>query len=168
MLGTLIFQPNRLLAFRPRWFDLPAVLWCFCPFISSLTNGLGVYDGLSAIFVNIERWALPYLIGRLYFGDREGMRELAVGIAVGGIIWVLPCLFEIRMSPILLSRVYGLHRFEGMRLGSWRPFVFFSTGLELGMWMTASSLSAVWLWRCGSLKRLGLLPPGRLGLCPSC
>ena len=40
-------------------------------------------------------------------------------------------------------------------MGNWRPIVFFSTGLELGMWMTASSLTAVWLWRCGSLRQLG-------------
>ena len=108
LLGTLIFQPNRLLAFRPRWFDLPALVWCLCPFISSLANGLGTYDGVSASIANLERWTLPYLIGRLYFGDREGMRELAVGIAVGGIIWILPCLYEIRMSPVLLSKVYGI------------------------------------------------------------
>ena len=154
-LATLIFQPNRLLAFRLKWFDLPALLWSSCPLVSSLANGLGVYDGLSASFGITNSWAVPYLIGRLYFGNKEGMRELAVGIAIGGIIWVVPCLFEIRMSPILLSTVYGISRFEGTRLGSWRPFVFFSTGLELGMWMTASSLTAVWLWRCGSVKHLG-------------
>ena len=47
MLGTLIFQPNRLLEFRPRWFDLPMLCWCLAPLISSLDNGLGLYDGLS-------------------------------------------------------------------------------------------------------------------------
>ena len=28
LLGTLIFDPDRLLTFRPRWFDLPMLLWC--------------------------------------------------------------------------------------------------------------------------------------------
>ena len=37
-LGTLIFQPNRLLAFRPRWFDLSFLFWSLCPFISSLNQ----------------------------------------------------------------------------------------------------------------------------------
>jgi len=160
VLATLIFQPNRLLAFRLRWFDLPALVWCFCPFMSSVVNGLGVYDGLSASFTTANSWVLPYLIGRLYFGNKEGMRELAVGIAIGGIIWVLPCLFEIKMSPILSAIVYGIGKFEGTRLGSWRPIVFFTTGLELGMWMTAASLTAVWLWWCGSLKQLGHYPVG--------
>ena len=157
-LATLIFQPNRLIAFRPRWFDLPALLWCLCATISSLANDLGLYDGLSAAFSSFDPWGLPYLIGRLYLGDREGMRELAIGIAIGGIILVLPCLFEMRMSPILQSKVYGIGRYEGTRFGSWRPFVFFSTGLELGMWMTASSLAAVWLWLSGAFRQPRLRP----------
>ena len=47
LLGTLIFHPDRLLAFRPRWFDLPMLLLCFCGIASSLQNDLGIYDGLS-------------------------------------------------------------------------------------------------------------------------
>jgi hypothetical protein len=35
LLGTLIFETNRLLAFRFRWFDLPMLLWSLCPFVSS-------------------------------------------------------------------------------------------------------------------------------------
>ena len=41
MLGTLIFAPDRLLSFRPRWFDLPMLLFCLCGIASSLQNGLG-------------------------------------------------------------------------------------------------------------------------------
>jgi hypothetical protein len=48
LLGTLVFEPNRLLTFRLRWFDLPMVLWSLCPFVSSVANGLGAYDGFSA------------------------------------------------------------------------------------------------------------------------
>ena len=36
LLGTLLFQPNRLLEFRPHWFDLPMLCWCIAPLISSL------------------------------------------------------------------------------------------------------------------------------------
>jgi hypothetical protein len=85
LLGTLIFQPNRLLEFRPRWFDLPMLCWCIAPLISSLQNGLGVYDGLSGSLLCIVRWTLPYLIGRLYLGGPEGLRELTIGIIFGGI-----------------------------------------------------------------------------------
>ena len=47
LLSTLIFAPDRILNFRPRWFDLPMLLWCLCGIASSLQNGLGIYDGLS-------------------------------------------------------------------------------------------------------------------------
>ena len=70
--------------------------------------------------------------------------------------------YEIRMSPMLQAQVYGTGGWEGMRLGGYRPKVFFATGLELGMWMTAVSLTAVWLWKSGSLTRLGIYPVGSL------
>ena len=47
ILGTLFFAPDRILAFRPRWFDLPMLLWCLCGIATSLHNNLGPYDGLS-------------------------------------------------------------------------------------------------------------------------
>ena len=36
--------------------------------------------------------------------------------------------------------------------------VFFWTGLECGMWMTAASITAWWLWKCGTTKRIGQVP----------
>lgn len=158
ILATLIFQPNRLLAFRPKWFDAPVLLWCVCPFISSLTNALGVYEGLSAVLDIVVRWGLPYLIGRLYFQTKEELGELALGIVIGGMLLILPCLFEIKMSQVLLPTVYGRAKYEGQRLGGWRPRVFFATGLELGMWMTAASLTGAWLWWSGALARLSRSP----------
>jgi tetratricopeptide (TPR) repeat protein len=162
MLGTLIFQPNRLLEFRPRWFDLPALLWCFSPMVSSLSNGLGMYDGMSSMVSALTHWTIPYLIGRLYFADLEGVRELTVGIVIAGLLCALPCLYEIKMSPLLMPQVYGMGGWEGLRLGGYRPRLFFATGLELGMWMTATALTAVWLWKSGSLRRVGQFPFGSL------
>ena len=160
MLGTLIFQPNRLLEFRPRLFDLPMVCWCLCPMISSLDNGLGLYDGLSAALGNTVRWGLPYLVGRLYFGDLQGFRDLTIGIVIGALAYVPPTAFEIRMSPMLRGMVYGMPGWSGIRFSGYRPQVFLVNGLEHGMWMTVASLTAVWLWKCGALKRIGLLPVG--------
>jgi hypothetical protein len=158
LLGTLIFAPQRFMAFRFRWFDLAMVVWCLCVFPSSLSNGLGPYDGLSAVVVKVLAWGLPYLFGRLYFNDYESLRELAVGMVIGGLAYVLPCLWEIRMSPQLLAQIYGISHWQGVHLGGYRPIVFFWSGLELGLWMTAASLAAFWLWWCGSLKWIGPIP----------
>lgn len=162
ILATLIFQPHRLLSFRPHWFDLPILIWCLCPIASSLSNDLGLYDGLSASLATTVRWGLPYLIGRLYFGDQEGLRDLTIGIVIGGLLYVLPCIYEIRMSPMLQVKIYGTGGWEGMRMGGYRPKVFFATGLELGMWMTAVSLTTVWLWKSRSLTRIGAYPVGSM------
>ena len=160
MLGTLIFGTDRLLKFRPRWFDLPMFLLCLSGTFSSLQNGLGLYDGLSETLNQTLTWGLPYLIGRLYFGDPEGLRYFAAAMIIGGLSYVLPCLYEIRMSPQLMAKIYGFGSWQGIRLGGYRPYVFFKTGLELGLWMTAASMAGWWLGRCGAIKKLGQISFG--------
>jgi hypothetical protein len=164
ILGTVFFGSDRILAFRPRWFDLPMLAWCFCGLVTSLQNDLGVYDGLSDVLRQFLAWGLPYLLGRLYFNDAEGLRSFTVAMVIGGLAYVLPCLWEMKMSPQLMGNVYGLTGWQGTRLGGYRPHVFFKTGLELGMWMTAASLTGWWLWRCGVLKKLGSVSFGRVWL----
>jgi len=162
LLAAVIFEPNRLISFRLRWFDLPILLWCLCPFCSSISNGLGLYDGFAAIFRQMTLWLLPYLVGRLYLTDSNGLRDLAVGMVIGGVCLVPLCLFEARMSPLLLPMIYGMRGFEGTRFGGYRPHIFFSTGLEAGLWMNAVTLVAVWLWRTGQFKQLWGLPAGAI------
>ena len=161
VLGVLIYDSGRLLSFRPRWADLPAVVWCLCPFASSVTNGLGVYDGVSAVVNQTITWGLPYVIGRLYFADVAALRELAIAILIGGLIYVPFCLYEIRMSPQLHTMVYGYHQHQfaqSIRFGGYRPTVFMQHGLAVGMWMAMASLVGVWLWRCAALRQLWGVP----------
>jgi len=155
LLGTLVFEPNRLMAFRLRWFDLPIILWSLCPFASSISNERGIYEGLAAVFLQTTTWFLPYLIGRLYLTDAESLRELVLGMIVGAVCLIPLCFYEIKMSPCLQQKVYGFGTWEGERYGGYRPRVFFSSSLELGLWMNAVTLVAWWLWRAGQLKNLG-------------
>jgi hypothetical protein len=165
LLATAVFDPGRFLTFRPRWVDVPMAIWCAVPLATSLWNGLGPYDGLSGVLSRTVEWGFPYFIGRLYFSDLVSLRELAVGIFVGGLVYVPLCLFEIRMSPQLHAALYGsvpggwehVRRFEG-----WRPTVFMGTGLMVGMWMTTASLAGVWLWAGRVLKPVLGVPPAVL------
>jgi len=154
MIGALIFDGARVFSFRPRWYDVPTLIWCLCPFASSISAGKGPYDGLSAILDQIVGWGIPYILGRIYLADAEGARRLALGVAIGGLIYIPFCLFEIRLSPILRVWVYSIGRWEGTRLGGYRPSVFLDNGLQLGLWMTFSSLMAHRLWASGAVKRL--------------
>jgi hypothetical protein len=161
LLGVFIFDSGRVASFRPRLLDLPMVVWCLSPFVSSVTNELGAYDGLSAIADQVLIWGAPYFVARLYFGDRDGLRELALGIIIGGLIYVPLCLWEIRMSPQLHATLYGFHQHDfsqTYRLGGWRPTVFMQHGLAVGMFMTVASLLAIWLWHTGAVRRLMGVP----------
>src|SRR6476620_1180336 len=82
MLAATLFDPDRILRFRPKWIDLPVAIYCVSPFFTSVfneINGVGVYDGLSVMLGQIVTWGLPYLIGRVYFDDLASLRELAIG-----------------------------------------------------------------------------------------
>ena len=155
LLGGLLFNPRPLFALRLGWHDIPMLILCACPFASSMTNGLGAYDGMSALVSQLMTYGLPYLIARAYLNDRDGVRDLAIGIVVGGLIYVLFCLWEMRMSPQLQATLYGRGRFvNAMRYGGYRPLVFMNDGLELGMWMAAAAMLACWLWASGGVKKL--------------
>jgi hypothetical protein len=163
LIVALFFDSGRMLKFRPRWFDLPALVYCISPFFSSLTNNLGPYDGLSAIAFNLFLWGIPYFIGRIYFNDLVGMRELAIAIFVGAMIYVPLCLFEIRMSPQLHKLVYGFlpQTFrESKRWGGYRPAVFLQHGLAVGMFMCTAALAGWWMWRSRVTRSIYGVPMG--------
>ncbi len=165
LLGTCLFDVTSLRALRLRLMDLPMAIWCVCAVPSSLANGLGLYDGVSSALHHTIVWGLPYLIARIHFSSSEGLRELAVAIVIGGLLYVPLCLYEIKMSPQMHYMVYGYyqHQFaQTIRFGGYRPMVFMQTGLMVGMWMAAASLLGVWLWRTRVLKLIVEVPVGLL------
>ena len=81
-------------------------------------NGIGVYDGASMVLTQMFTWGLPYLIGRIYFNDLESLRELAIGMFLGGLIYVPLCIIDMRMSPQLHVWVYGFRQHAFARNGN--------------------------------------------------
>ena len=166
MLIACMKYVQRLTSFKFRWYDLPTCIFCLCPIASSVANNQGLYDGISAFIEEFFRWGAPYLIGRIFLGDKQGNFLLCYGIAVGGLIYAPLCLFEMRMSPVLKLWVYGLSDRGGLdfatRYGGYRPIVFLSFGLETGWWMCCASLAAYNLWRSNAVKRIQGYPMGFL------
>jgi hypothetical protein len=161
LLGSCLFDLDAVLSFRPKIRDIPMLVWCVCPFISSYFNGKSTYDGLSALVYQTTSWGLPYFIGRIYFNDLKGLRELAVGIVVGGLLYLPLVWFELRMSPQLHRIVYGYMQYEfaqATRYGGYRPMVFMQHGLAVAMWMVTSALIAFWLWRCKVVDKIMGIP----------
>jgi hypothetical protein len=163
LLGALVFDWARCRAFRFRWFDVPMAAWCASPVLSSLANGLGLYDGISQALNQTMTWGMPYFLGRLYLGSPDGFRLLATGIVLGALLYVPFCLFEVRMSPQLHRLVYGYHQhdfLQTLRFGGYRPMVFMEHGLAVSLWMVTAALLALWLWWTGATPVLEW-PPGR-------
>ena len=160
LVGVAIFDSQRFNKFKLGSLEYPMLLWCISSFISSISNGLGPYDGLASSLAKTMTWGVPYFLGRIYFNNLAGIRELAIGIFAAGVIYVPLALYEIRMSPVLHKMIYGGYPrgiasiMQAKRYGGFRPFVFMEHGLELGVWFMATSLIGIWLWRSGVLKKL--------------
>ncbi|MEM9914606.1 MAG: O-antigen ligase domain-containing protein [Planctomycetota bacterium] len=168
ILGALILDPqSRVLNFKPRWIDIPMAVWVISPFFSSVSNNLGLYDGAAQIADKMITHGLPYLIGRLYFRTPEDAKEFAMGMVVGGLLYVPLCLYEIRMSPHLHEMIYGFRPINDWQMvkrwGGWRPMVFMKHGLMVGVWMTTTAAIAFWLWRTKAIKDIWGVPMWLVG-----
>ncbi len=161
VLGVLLFDARRLLTFRPQWIDGPMILFCLWTATSSISTGLGVWDAISSVVDQVIVWGVPYFAGRIYFKDLDSITELAIGIVIGGLIYVPLCLLEIRLSPQLHVWVYGYHQHsfaQSVRFGGFRPTVFMQHGLAVGMWMVSTTLLAIWLRVTGIFRQYPNLP----------
>ncbi len=157
LVGALLFDFKTFGRVRPAWYDLPIVLWCAWPLVSSLSTGLGAWDGFSQLLNQVISWGIPYMLGRVYFRDPGAVRELALGFFIAALVYLPLVAFEIRMSPQLHSTLYGFHQHEfaqSRRGESWRPTVFLQHGLAVGMFMGSAAVLGFWLWRSGAARTL--------------
>lgn len=137
------------------------VLLMTSPFLTVMTNaeplffgptfipGLRLYDALSMISGAVIT-ILPFLLARRYLNTSEAHREILRAFALGGLVYSLPALFEVRFSPQLHVWVYGFfpHNFiQHIRAGGFRPVVFLNHGLMVGILFCLSTLAALILWR---------------------
>jgi len=162
LLGLFLLGKRRAIKRRMSYWDLPITLWCLCPIATSLDNDLGLYDGLSAAAQRLLMWGMPYILARIYLADKAGVRDIAIGVFYGGLLYMPLCLWEIRMSPQLHMQLYGYHQHSFIQtvrtIGGYRPMVFMHHGLMVGLWMAAASLVGIALWKSGALKQVGRWP----------
>lgn len=159
LLMTAAFGFARYKLPRLRWVDGFVVVLTLVPIGTAVTNGLGLWEGLSYTMANSVRFLVPYAIGRIYFSDEEGALMLVKAIFIGGLIYVPFILFEKRFSPQIHAMVYGFSHFrfdQAMRGGGYRPVVFMQHGLATALWMAAAATAGVVLKRAGLLKSLGI------------
>jgi hypothetical protein len=153
LLGVLLLDRRSLLRARPRWFDLPMALYYLAPLIGLATGVPG--SGADILDVMIGRglgWVVPYIMGRIYFGQDDGPATVAIALTVAGLSYIPVCVYEEIAGPsrYLAGLIYGLPYSEGQvdRLGGWRPEGFLG-GLTLAAWMAMTAVMATWLWLGG-------------------
>jgi hypothetical protein len=100
---------------------------------------------------------LPFLLARRFLADPAAHRLMLVVFAVGGLLYSLPILFEVRFSPQLNNWLYGFypHSFmQHVRDGGFRPMVFLRHGLRIGLFLVMAILAALMLMRISRGARL--------------
>lgn len=93
---------------------------------------------------------VPWLPGRAYFRTPADLRDLALGLVAGGVGYIPVCVYEVLFSPSLHLKIYGYHQHSFLmhiRYGGYRPMAFMDNGIMVGLWMSASVVTAFWLWR---------------------
>lgn len=106
--------------------------------------GLTHYDAFSLI-VRVILNTMPFFLGR-YFStsvkDTEGFFKILVPMAL---IYTIPMLYELKMSPQLHYMVYGIQPaqfLQQVREGGYRPMVFIGHGLALAFWFSTAVIAA--------------------------
>jgi hypothetical protein len=150
LVGILLFHAAELKRFRPGICDLPMIVWCCVPLLSAATHWKTLYEGILGATYQTISWGVPWLLGRTYFSDDGSLLLAAKAYVIAGVCYVPVCLLEICAGPQLYAFFYGYqpYRWVGaQRYAGFRPVGFLEDGNQLGIWMAAATLLAVFLYR---------------------
>jgi len=162
MIGCWLVKGRRVRYFANKGaLKFLVLLMVIVPFITVMLNGdrvivgggfiqgLTLHDGLSAL-INQLLFITPFFIGRQFFRTYEDQLLMFKSLLVAGLIYSIPILYEIRMSPQLHSSLYGYfpHSFgQQKRAGGFRPVVFMGHGLWVAFFTAVVLLSSSALWK---------------------
>ncbi|HSM93641.1 MAG TPA: hypothetical protein VLT47_12215 [Anaeromyxobacteraceae bacterium] len=161
--ASLLFHLGHWRRVRISAWDLAAGAVCAIPFVASLENERGAYEGLAAVFEASFTWGGAYALGRVYFCDVGALRDLARAVVAAGVVYVPFCWWELRMSPQLHRLLYGYHQhsfLQHMRDAGFRPMVFMQHGLMVATFMSTATLLAYWMWRSRDRRPIFGIPLG--------
>ena len=162
LLGGILSGKGKDFLLTRKLDDLPMIGWCFVfPVLTSLSNRLGLYGGISDAIGNTLSWGVFYWAGRKYFRSESALRMLVHGIIIGGIVYIPITLFELWRGPVLHESLYGWlqHKLiQHIRYGGYRPIAFMQHGLMVSLWMAITALFGIWVWRTDQIERVGKIP----------
>ncbi|MCK0151536.1 hypothetical protein MWU54_15950 [Marivita sp. S6314] len=137
------------------------LLFVFSPIATTVLNtepvewgqfqiqGMSVRDAL-AIVIQQVLLIIPFLLARRFLSTADDQRDLMYAFVIGGLLYAIPMLIEIRLSPQLNFWIYGYYQhdfIQTMRFGGFRPMVFLYHGIWAAFFMLMAILAAYALWR---------------------
>jgi len=140
------------------------LLFLFMPVPIVLSNAEPVYFGsfrlpglrlteAMGMIINQGLLLVPFLMARAILRRPEDLRDIVMAIVVAALIYTIPMLIEIRLSPQLNIWIYGYfqHDFSQMMRGDgFRPIVFLYHGLWVAFFTMTAILCAAALSRAES------------------
>ncbi|MBS0123520.1 hypothetical protein [Thetidibacter halocola] len=111
--------------------------------------GLGVKDAL-ALMVQQFLLIVPFLLARQFLASADAQREMLRALMIGGLVYSVLMLIEVRLSPQLNNWIYGYfqHYFaQSIRFGGYRPVVFLYHGLWVAFFCMTAVVATLALWR---------------------
>jgi hypothetical protein len=122
--------------------------------------GFTAYDGVSAAVRDFLDVGIPILLGRALIRTQRDLRDVLSILVVAGLVYSVPILWELRMSPMLHVNLYGFAPrndwAQNLRLGGYRATVFMGHGLVVGFFMFICTVAAVALQRAGKRQIWGI------------
>jgi len=168
IIGCWFIKGQRIKYFSNKGLVRPLVLLLFIgSFITAALNSdriiightvlpsLTLSDAISAViavFIQIT----PFFIGKQFFRSYQDQRLMFKFLAITGLIYSIPILYEIRMSPQLHTLFYGYfpHSFGQQSRGSgFRAVVFMGHGLAVAFFMVCVLVTATALAKTGEKDR---------------
>lgn len=112
---------------------------------SKYLPGLTYHDIFSTI-IRLIIYTMPFFLGRYFSTSLKDTEIFFKIMVVMALIYTLPMLFELKMSPQLHNIFYGYQPsqfVQEIREDGYRPMVFVGHGLGLAFWMSTCILAAV-------------------------
>lgn len=177
LLGYTIRRPGQVWRLpRERWVTLFTMVLVLSGIGIALTNpdpmivgrwkknfipGLGIKDGMYIAIGDLFNVGVPFFLGNAVVRTRDDLEDLLRFIVKMGLIYSPFALLEMRLSPQLHNWVYGFYQHEfaqSMRFGGYRPTIFMTHGLAVGLFFCVTVLCAAALRRRTTRRIYGLTP----------
>ncbi|AJQ92817.1 O-antigen ligase family protein [Gynuella sunshinyii] len=171
----LLFRRQQNFKFLPETITarIIVILLYLSPILTTLTNGDTLVYGPKiksgipientiGMLVDVFITLIPFILGLNFVNNEQAQKDFLKYLVIAGLIYSLPILWEIKMSPRLHSQIYGIFPHDWrqqLRQGGFRPVVFLGHGLYIAVFMSLATTAALVLWKAKikPLQRNGLL-----------